>query len=152
MTILDKLQLSSASPREPLTPLSRKRKRLLQKLDKQIQAAQAEERDEEFLEEVTRWVRSEATGDKEPITMHRPFKKWWWQNQHGVWMLSLRDGNRLIPLSDDKSSVELGELSTLVQTLETLREAIVAGELDTQLEALIGDRPPPARKKPKQAA
>ena len=77
MTILERLKLTAASPREPLTPLSRKRKRLLQKLDKQIQAAQAEARDEEFLEEVTRWVRSEATGDKEPITMRRPFKKWW---------------------------------------------------------------------------
>lgn len=152
MTILERLKLTAASPREPLTPLSRKRKRLLQKLDKQIQAAQAEARDEEFLEEVTRWVRSEATGDKEPITMRRPFKKWWWQNQHGVWMLSLRDGNRLIPLRDDKSSVELGELSTLAQTLEILREAIIAGELDAQLEALVADRKPPARKKPKQAA
>lgn len=152
MTILDKLKLTAASPREPLTPLSRKRKRLLQKLDKQIQAAHAEARDEEFLDEVTRWVRCEDTGDKQPITMHRQFKKWWWQNQHGAWMLSLRDGNRLIPLSDDKSSVEIGELQALVSTLETLREAIVAGELDAQLEQLISERKLPARKKPKQAA
>ena len=152
MTILEKLKLTTASPREPLTPVSRKRKRLLEKLDKQILAAQAEAREEEFLDEVTRWVRCEDTGDKQPVTMHRPFKKWWWQNQHGAWMLSLRDGNRLIPLVKDKPSVELGELQTLVPTLETLREAIVAGELDAQLEQLIAERKLPVRKKPKQAA
>ena len=67
-------------------------------------------------------------------------------------MLSLRDGNRLIPLVKDKPSVELGELQTLVPTLETLREAIVAGELDAQLEQLIAERKLPVRKKPKQAA
>ena len=152
MSILSKLSLSNSSPREPLTALARKRKKLLAKLDVQIQAAQAEARDEQFMEEVKRWVRDEATGDKRPIAFERPVKKWWWQNQHGVWMISLRDGNRLIPLGKDSSSVEVGSLDQLEPTLQTLREAIVAGELDQQLETLIAERKIPSRKKPKQAA
>ena len=93
MSNLAKLTLSETSPREPTTPLARKRIKLLQKLDQQIEAAEAEARDEQFLEEISRWVRDEETGDKKLVKQQRPIRPWSWQNQHGVWMVSLRDGN-----------------------------------------------------------
>ncbi|MEP1208421.1 MAG: hypothetical protein ABJM29_10535 [Rhizobiaceae bacterium] len=152
MTHLENLSLSSASPRTPTTPLQRKRSKLLGKLDQQIQAAQAEARDEEFLEEIRRWVRDEDTGERKPISFNRPVRKWWWQDPNGNWMISLRDGNRVIPLGKDQASVEVGAVDQLVSVLETLRDAVVAGELDQQLETLIASRKLPPRKKPKAAA
>ena len=152
MSNLSKLKLTTTSPREPLTPLARKRIKLLRRLDQQIAAAEAEMRDEQFMEEIKRWVRNEETGDKQLITKERPVRTWWWQNQHGAWMISLRDGNRLIPLGDKNSSVEVGAMEQMASTLETLRDAIIAGELDTQLETLISQRKIPTRRKTKQAA
>jgi hypothetical protein len=151
MSNLAKLNLSSTSPHAPMTPLARKRIKLLQKLDVQIQAAEAEAQDEEFLEDIKRWVRNEETGEKSLITKQMPIRKWWWQNQHGAWMVSLRDGNRLIPLGADKTSVEVGAMDQLVSALETLRDAVVAGELDTQLDALIASRKPVGRKQKEKA-
>lgn len=142
MSILSKLTLTATSPREPITPLARKRIKLLHKLEQQIETAEAEARDEVFMEEIKRWVRNEETGAKNLITQTKPVRKWWWQNQHGAWMISLRDGNRLIPLTEDKTSVEVGSLEQMVTSLQTLRDAVIAGELDQQLETLISSRKP----------
>ncbi|MEP1207825.1 MAG: hypothetical protein ABJM29_13030 [Rhizobiaceae bacterium] len=152
MTLLEKLKLTDASPRTPTTPLARKRIKLLGKLDQQIQAAQAEARDEEFVEEIRRWVNDDETGQRKPISFDRPVRKWWWQNQHGVWMISLRDGNRIVPLGKNQSSVEVGSIDQMVQTLETLRDAVAAGELDPQLETLVAQRKMPPSRKSKAAA
>ena len=147
MSNLEKLTLSATSPREPMTPLARKRIKLLRKLEQQIEVAEAEARDEEFLEEIKRWVRNEETGEKSLITQNKPVRKWWWQNQHGAWMISLRDGNRLIPLTKNKTSVEVGGLEQMVSSLQTLRDAVIAGELDQQLEVMIAARKPITKRK-----
>lgn len=152
MSILSKLTLTATSPREPITPLARKRIKLLNRIEQQINAAEAELLDEQFMEEIKRWVRNEETGDKALITTERPVRKWWWKNQHGAWMISLRDGNRLIPLGDDNTSVEVGAIEQMVTTLETLRDAVIAGELDGQLEALVSKHKMPPRKNAKKAA
>jgi len=129
--------------------LASKRVNNLQKLEQQIETAEAEARDEVFMEEIKRWVRNEETGAKNLITQTKPVRKWWWQNQRGAWMISLRDGNRLIPLTEDKTSVEVGSLEQMVSSLQTLRDAVIAGELDQQLETLISSRKPFAKRKDK---
>ena len=151
MSILSKLTLTATSPRQPMTPLARKRIKLLHKLDQQIAAAQAEANDEQFMEEISRWVKDGETGDKKSVTFERPVKKWWWQNEHGAWMIMLRDGNKIIPLSKDKNSVEVGSIEKMVSTLQTLRQSVIAGELDQQLETLIAERKIPKAKKAKAA-
>ena len=151
MPNLAKLTLTATSPREPITPLANKRIKLLRKLDQQIEAAEADARDEQFVEEIKRWVRDEETGEKKLVTQQRPIRPWSWQNQHGAWMVSLRDGNKLIPLDGINTSVEVGEKTGLVSALQTLRDAVIAGELDEQLETLIANRKPFGKRKDKAA-
>ena len=139
MTHLSKLSLSPATRKQPVTPLARKRLNLLRKLELQIQAAEAELRDEEFLEDVRKWVRDED-GEKQLVDCKRPVRKWWWQHHTGAWMITLRDGSKELPLTDDKASVEVGEISNLVEVLQTLRDAVLAGELNAQLEKLVTAR------------
>lgn len=139
MSHLAKLSLSSVSPKAPVTPVARKRLNLLRKLDLQIQAAEAELRDEEFLEDVRKWVRGEG-GEKQLVDSKRPIRKWWWQHHTGAWMITLRDGAKELSVLEDKHSVEVGEINNLVDTLQTIRAAVVAGELDDQLEQMITSR------------
>lgn len=139
MSHLAKLTLSQTSPREPMTPLARKRIKLLRNLKLQIQLAEAKAKDEQFVQEIQRWVRGED-GKKELVTKHQPVKKWWWSNQHGAQMLSLKDGNKIIPLDGDNMSVEVGAEADVLNALETLRSAVVAGELDGQLQTVIDQR------------
>jgi len=155
MSNLAKLTLTATSPRQPMTALVRKRIKLLQKLDQQILAAEAEAAGSQYTEEIKRWVKNETTGEKELSTIYRQVKKWWWQNEHGAWMITLRDGNKIIPLDKDKTSVEVGSMENMVQALETLRlaviVAVIAQELDTSLEKLIAERKLPNKKKSKAA-
>lgn len=152
MSHLSKLTLSAASPTEPIGAVARKRMKLIQKLEQQIAAAEADANDELFVEEIRRWVRNEETGDKQLITQQRPIRRWWWQNSNSQWMISLRDGNRLIRLDGTSNSVVVGEKTDIVMALETLRDAAVGGELDSRLEELIADRKIPTAKRTKSPA
>jgi hypothetical protein len=123
--------------------------KLLGKLEQQIAAAEAEANDELFVEEVRRWVRNEETGDKQLVTQQRPIRRWWWQDPNGQWMITLRDGNRLIRLDDTSTSVVAGDKADIVMALETLRDCVIDGELDSRLEELIADRKIPTAKRTK---
>ena len=50
-------------------------------------------------------------------------------------MLDVRYGNKRIELTPRKPTIEVGETENLIPTLETIKEAVIAGELDKQLAA-----------------
>ena len=102
MSHLSKLALTSTSQKEPVSPVARKRLNLLRKLEVQIEAAQAELRDEEFLEDIRKSVRGED-GERTQVTEQRAVRKWWWQHHTGAWMLTLRDGAKELPLAEGKT-------------------------------------------------
>ena len=135
MSHLSKLNLTATSQKQPVSPVARKRLNLLRKLETQIEAAQAELRDEEFLEDIRKWVRGED-GERTQVTEQRAVRRWWWQHHTGAWMLTLRDGAKELPLAEDKTSIEIGEITNLVDTLETIRSAVLAGEIDPALERM----------------
>ena len=51
-------------------------------------------------------------------------------------MLDVRYGNKRIELAPKKPTIEVGETDNLVPALETIKEAVIAGELDKQLAAV----------------
>lgn len=146
MTLLDKLTLSDASPGEKLSPVARKRLKLLEQLDIQITAAECELDGSDYLHSIRKWIRVEGSTEKQLITKPVHVKRWWWTNEQGKLMVSLRQGNRVMEVAPGKVSVEVGELEKLPETLKTLREAIVGGELDEQLKVSPFVRPIPKAK------
>ena len=144
MTHLSKLSFAKISRKEVVTPVQRKRLNLLQKLELQIEAATAELKDEQFLEEITKWVRGED-GAKQAVTQQRPVRKWWWQHHSGAWMVTLKDGTKELPLGDGNTSIAVGELANLVDVLGTVREAVMAGEFDPALQSMISVKTKPVR-------
>ena len=50
-------------------------------------------------------------------------------------MLDVRYGNRRLELKPGKPTIEVGSADNLLPTLETIKEAVIAGELDKQLAA-----------------
>lgn len=65
-------------------------------------------------------------------------RPWWWTNQAGAVVLGLRYGSKPIEIAKGKNAVEVGNIDNLVDTLLAVREAIVTGELDAQIEAASG--------------
>lgn len=60
-------------------------------------------------------------------------------------MLSARSGGKLLEFAEGKVSIEVGAPEELIKTIEALREAVAAGELDGQLLKSLG-RPIPPKK------
>ncbi len=145
MSVLSNLKLSNTSPRAKLSPVARKRQKLLEQIELQEKAAAAFVSGEQFLQEVQRWARVDGSDDKQLVTKRKPVRPWWWRNDVGKLMLSVRAGNRLLELAEGKVSIEVGATEDLQKTIETLREAIAAGELDEQLSKSFG-RPVPPKK------
>jgi hypothetical protein len=91
----------------------------------------------------------EGSTEKQLITKPVQVRRWWWTDERGKIMVSLRLGNRVMEIAPGKVSIEVGVLEKLLETLKTLREAIAAGELDEQLKVSPFVRPiPKAKAKP----
>lgn len=134
MSHLAKLTLSAKSPRQKLSPVDRKKQKLLAQLDQQIAAVEAELNGSQLTEHVKRWEKIEGSNEKQLVTKQLPVRKWWWKSELGQVMFSLRVGNRVFEVESGKPAIEVGKLEELPGILQTLREAIVAGEVDKQLE------------------
>lgn len=55
-------------------------------------------------------------------------------------MLTLRYGNRPLAITGDKSTSEIGALDKLPKIIDTIIEAVKAGELDKPLNAAMAER------------
>ncbi len=79
-------------------------------------------------------MRDKATGASSAQTRTKRIKQWWFTSDTGRVCLHIRYGNRVLDLAKGKNSVEVGTAQELVSTLETVRAAVAAGELDAQIE------------------
>ena len=66
--------------------------------------------------------------------MPKRIKPWWFQSEQGKVCVSVKYGSWTIELAKGKPSVEVGSAQDLIKTLETIKTAVEAGELDTQIE------------------
>ena len=141
MTILEKLSFSNKTRAAMLTsPEARLRGKMLEALDLQIAAAKAMLNGETYIRRVMRWVDDPESGErvrKEVPVRHRP---WFWKDEQGGYILDVRYGNKRLEIKPKKSAIEVGEADNLVPTLETLREAVNAGELDKLLKEAKSSR------------
>ena len=65
----------------------------------------------------------------------KQIKQWWFITDNGKLALSVRYGARLLELAKGKFAVELASEKELVPTLEVIKAAVLAGELDTAIDA-----------------
>ncbi len=141
MTILSKLTLSDKTKAAMLTsPEIKLRGKMLGALDLQIEAAKANLNGETFIRRAMRRVDDPETGERVRKEVPVRFRTWFWKDEQGNTMLEVRYGNKRLELNPKKSTVEVGEAEKLIPTLETLREAVNAGELDKLLKEAKSSR------------
>ena len=59
-------------------------------------------------------------------------------NEQGRLCVSIRYGTQVIELSKGKYSIEVADEPALISALETVKQAVDAGELDAQIETASG--------------
>ena len=65
-------------------------------------------------------------------------RAWHWIAENGKTCLSVKYGAEVIPLAKGMTAVEMESEADLLATLETIKQAVEAGELDAAIEAVSG--------------
>jgi len=128
------LKVDNTSRRDANNPTQRRRAKLVEKLEEQLQGAEALISGMSF-QTTKRITRTGANGELERVTVPKRFCAWFWHDISGVWFLEVRYGARALKL--DKSgatSIVVGEQENLVDIIGTVIEAVRAGELDALIE------------------
>jgi ABC-type phosphate/phosphonate transport system ATPase subunit len=135
MTALTGLKLTAAQKPTQMSPVQQRRNKLAKRLWEQAELAKAQQAGGTFAPTRFRSVVQNDTGQRIQVEQAKRIKQWWFVADSGKLVLSVRYGTKVLELAKGKWAVEVGAEKDLVPTLELLKGAVLAGELDTQIEA-----------------
>jgi len=138
MATLASLKLTAAKKPTQQSPIQVRRNKLCQRLQEQIQLAKAKQAGTTYVAHKSRIVKDAETGLRQAVQQPKRVKEWWFTTESGKLALSVRYGARALELAKGKSAVEVASVNDLVPTLEVLKSAVEAGELDAAMEAASG--------------
>jgi len=136
MSALTQLKLVAAKRPTQLSPIAQRRNKVVKRIAEQIELAKAVADGRTYAPLKLRTVEDDETGETKTIETAKRVKAWWWNADNGKLVLSLRYGAKVIDLAKGKSAIELASTDELVPTLSLLRDAVMNGELDTQIETV----------------
>lgn len=136
MSTLNSLKLITAKRPSQMPPIVQRRNRLIAKIWEQMQLANALENGSTFSPTTYRMVKDDTTGERRRVEFSRRVKPWWWTAESGKVCLNVRYGAKNLELMKGKPTIEVGNFADVVPTLEALKAAVSAGELDTQIDAI----------------
>ena len=131
MSELQNLKLTAfTAPTQP-DPVQHRRDKLAAKLMEQIESAQAAEQGTEYRSERVRRVKTE-TGTEQEVVQRR-VRNWFRPLDDKRWVVMVFYGARQLDLAKNKNAVEVQGIAGVRSALETLKKAVLAGELDAQI-------------------
>lgn len=155
MSGLNALKFVVTKRQQGSNPAHAKRLKLSNKIGEQIQMAKALQSGTEFIPTKIRTVRDDETGEMRKVALPKRMKPWWWQSESGKMCITVRYGARTMEVVEGKNAIETDNIAGVITTLEVLRSAVDAGELDARIEAVSGlvkagfDKEEVAGKRPK---
>lgn len=138
MSLLQALKIVTSKRPTKLSPIQHRRNKLINKLHGQLECAKAKVDGRDYFLKCNRTVKNKETGERFQIEQQYRIKPWWYTNDEGKTILELRYGSRLLEITKGKTGVEVESANTLVETIELLKQAVEAGELDEGITALAG--------------
>jgi hypothetical protein len=134
MSSLAKLKMVAAKRGAGETPVTKRRQKLSAKLDEQIQFAKAQAEGRVFAPTRLRSVVDAETGEKRRVESAKRVQPWWWSDGGKV-HICIRYGAKPIEFAKGKNAIEVASAADVVGTLELVKQAVAAGELDVQIDA-----------------
>jgi len=134
MSTLTSLKLTAAKKPAHLSAVVIRRNKLIAKLWEQIQLAKSQIEGTAFTVKKFRSVKDMETGLRKSVEVNKRIREWWFKNDAGKVCVSIRYGTQVIELAKGKHSIEVENAQALIKALETVKQAVEAGELDTQIE------------------
>jgi len=139
MAHLDTLNIVVKPNLRPVSAEDQKRHKLIIKLQEQLSMAEAELSGNSYRR--MKWItQTNEQGLAERIQRPVRVKQWWMKDRTGNVVFALKYGAKPILISKDKSAVQVNSTAELPAVINTLIQAVNAGELDAQLSAIQSER------------
>ena len=129
MTVLDTLNFVAFNPLQNNNPIAVRRRKLIAKVDEQIQLAV----NKDYIPTQHKWVTDEH-GTQRKVEVAKRVKRWWTASVDGKINLVVRYGNKPLEFSKGKNAIELASEAEVADVLARVREAAELGELDALIE------------------
>lgn len=133
---LSALKLTATRKPQSVNPVAYRRNKLCKLIAEQIALLNAQQDSTAYTSTHVRLVTDEQTGVRTAVTAYKRVKQWWYATDDRAIALSLRYGSKTLELAKGKWAVAVRNYDELVLALATLRDAVNAGELDAQIDAV----------------
>ena len=130
MSAFNGLKLVAAKRPQAATPIVQRRNKLSNQLWEQIELARAAAEGRTYAPVKLRNVVNKITGERTRIEAAKRVKQWWFVADTGRVCVQVRYGTRVLELAKGKNSIELENEAAILPTLDLIRKAAEAGELD----------------------
>lgn len=148
MSFLKNLKIVAAPSKQLVSPEQHRRNKCVVKITEQMEMAEAELAGKTYERMKRAWV-TDANGDRTKISRPARLKQWWSKDATGNVVLRVFYGSKPVELQKGKIAIEVGTIDKLPAVFTALKNAILAGELDTEIGFVARERSP--KKKPKAA-
>jgi len=135
MSTISKLKLVASKPVRTVNAVQYRRNKLATKITEQMELAAAQRDGRVYAPKRLKTVVDPQTGQRTVVETAKRLKEWYWASDTGKVNLSLRYGAKTLELAKGKNAIEVSDGEELLATLALLRNAVLAGELDVQMEA-----------------
>jgi hypothetical protein len=134
MSTLNSLKLVALQKPAALSVPEQRRHKLVMRVTEQIELAKALRSGATFSPVKMRSYVDAESGIRKRIEVSKRVKPWWFTSHNGKLALSVRFGPKVLELAKGKWAVEVGSASEIVGVLETVKDAVLNGELDSAIE------------------
>jgi hypothetical protein len=124
MTVLDTLNFVAFNPLQNNNPIAVRRRKLIAKIDEQIQLAA----NNDYTPTQHNWVTDEH-GNQRKVEVAKRVKRWWTASVDGKINLVVRYGSKPLEFAKGKNAIELASEAEVADVLAKVREAAELGEL-----------------------
>ena len=114
---------------ETIADIAVRRRKLIAKIDEQIQLAA----NKDYTPTQHKWVTDEH-GNQREVEVAKRVKRWWIASVDGKINLVVRYGSKLLEFAKGKNAIELASEAEVADVLAKVREAAELGELDALIE------------------
>jgi hypothetical protein len=134
MSTLSNLKLVAVKKPTNMPAVQVRRNKLSSKLWEQIQLAKSQIEGKPFVVTKFRSFTDKETGVRKQLEVPKRLKPWWFVSESGKVCFSVKYGSWTLELAKGKPSIEVANAEELVNALIAVKEAVEAGELDSQIQ------------------
>lgn len=133
---LASLKFTTAKKPTQISPVQVRRNKLIGRLEEQLNLARAFAEGRSYAPTKLVVVTDEETGEQRSVQSPKKLRQWWFTTENNKVALTVRYGAKVLEIGGKgKNAIEVASASDLIKTLELVKTATGAGELDDAIAA-----------------